>query len=158
MKYTWIVGLLMLSFFTGCLDDDDESIDFGDPQQQLQRDIEIIDNFLEANNIDAQEHSSGLRFIIRDPGGGVSPNSSSAVTVNFEGRLLSDGGVFDQADSVTFELQNLIEGWQIGVPLIKEGGSITLYIPSSLGFGPSGITGIPPNSNLIFDIDLLEVK
>jgi FKBP-type peptidyl-prolyl cis-trans isomerase len=54
-------------------------------------------------------------------------------------------------------LQNVILGWTEGIPYFKEGGSGKLLIPSALAYGPNGTTGIPPNSVLIFEIELIEV-
>jgi len=154
MKQTFFLVFASFIFFLiSCSDDDPLS-----PQEQLERDIQAIDAFLESNNIIAQEDPSGLRYVIHDPGTGTVPDLSSTVTVNFVGKFLTDGSVFDEAQGITFPLNQLILGWQIGIPLIGEGGSITLYIPSGLGFGPQGTQGSPPNANLIFDIDLLEVE
>jgi FKBP-type peptidyl-prolyl cis-trans isomerase len=49
-------------------------------------------------------------------------------------------------------------GWQIGIPMMKEGGKAKLLIPSQLGYGSSNLGVIPPNSVLIFDIELIDVK
>lgn len=133
------------------------------PAEQLEIDLKIIDDFLLENNITAQTDPSGLRYVINDLGDGATPNSSSVVAVKYEGRLMSNGSVFDSFDEpegIEFPLNRLILGWQIGIPLIEEGGSITLYIPSGLAYGPSG-TGsgsIPGNAVLIFDIELVGVK
>ena len=51
----------------------------------------------------------------------------------------------------------MIEGWKEGIPYFKEGGVGKLLIPSALGYGPNGNSGIPPNSVLIFDIGLIDV-
>jgi FKBP-type peptidyl-prolyl cis-trans isomerase FkpA/FKBP-type peptidyl-prolyl cis-trans isomerase FklB len=52
----------------------------------------------------------------------------------------------------------LIKGWQIGIPLMKKGGKATFYVPSELGYGGNDMGAIPPNSILIFDIELIDVK
>ena len=57
----------------------------------------------------------------------------------------------------SFQLKNLIIGWQKGIPLIQKGGSIRLYIPPSMGYGSKSSSSIPANSTLIFDIDLVGV-
>ena len=66
--------------------------------------------------------------------------------------------VFDESTSgITFNLQQVIEGWTLGIPYFKEGGSGKLLLPSALAYGKKGTSGIPENSVLIFDIDLIEV-
>ena len=72
---------------------------------------------------------------------------------------MENGSVFDQNQAgVTFTLSQLILGWQKGIPLIKKGGSIKLYLPPSLGYGCNAVGAIPPGSNLIFSIDLIDVQ
>ncbi len=78
--------------------------------------------------------------------------------VKYKG-YLTDGTVFDQTTgslSATFSLSGLIEGWQEGIPLLKKGGKGTFFLPSALGYGPSGAGSIPPNTVLIFEIELLD--
>ena len=66
---------------------------------------------------------------------------------------------FDQSSSngITFPLSGVIQGWQEGIPLFKEGGSGILLIPSALGYGSQSVGTIPANSVLIFDINLIDV-
>jgi len=128
---------------------------------QLEEDITAIDAYLSENNIEnVQEHESGLRYVINEQGTGENPELCSQVTVNYQGQLMSDGTVFDQSQNpVTFPLRNLIYGWQIGIPLLQAGGSITLYIPSVYAYGSRGSgESIPPNANLIFEIDLVNTQ
>ena len=119
--------------------------------------------YLTTNNITATQHSSGIFYVINNPGEGVVPVACSAVMVKYVGRLTT-GTVFDNSNinnpnGLTFTLGQLIAGWQIGIPLIKKGGSITLYIPPSLGYGSSGSgSAVPPNANLIFEIELVNVQ
>lgn len=74
--------------------------------------------------------------------------------VNYLGRL-TNGDVFDQGNGVEFALSKLVIGWQEGIPLIGAGGKIKLYLPPSLAYGSQAVSGIPANSILVFDIDLL---
>lgn len=157
------VGLLA---FSGCLPDDSESFTCGlKPnlsvnQTQLDKDVQAIESYLTDNSITAQVHESGVRYVIDSMGTGIQPNLCNAVSVNYKGSLISDGSVFDESSSpITFPLQNLITGWQIGIPLIKAGGAITLYIPSVYAYGERGAgNDIPANANLIFEIELLGVQ
>lgn len=146
----FLFGILILN--VSCLNDD-----YISPQEQLDRDIKAIDEYLKENSINAASHESGIRYQIHNSGDGEKPEDSDKITINYEGRFLTNEKVFDQADSIQFQLNTLIVGWRIGVPLIREGGSITLYIPSGYAYGPGAQRSIPANSNLIFDIDLIKV-
>lgn len=119
--------------------------------------ITTIQNHLTANSLNATQHSSGLFYEITNAGSGDNPNLCSSVTVKYKGTLLN-GSVFDESSSnVSFPLKQLIVGWQLGLPLLKKGGSIKLYVPPSLGYGSASQSGIPANSTLIFTIDLVDV-
>jgi len=127
------------------------------PEEQLEIDIQKIKDYLAANNLTATETPSGLHYIITQEGTGGNPNLQSNVTVKYKGYLL-DGMVFDQTTgsaTATFPLANLIEAWQEGIPLLKKGGKGTFFSPSALAYGPNGVSGIPGNSVLIFEIELV---
>ncbi len=127
--------------------------------QQLRADIEAIDTYLADNNMGAIKHPSGLRYEIIEPGAGEHPYLFSVVVVDYEGRLFPSGSLFDARDNVGLLLGEVISGWQIGIPQIKEGGRVLLYIPSSLGFGePGSPPDIPANSNLFFDVTLKDIQ
>ncbi|ELR70921.1 FKBP-type peptidyl-prolyl cis-trans isomerase (rotamase) [Fulvivirga imtechensis AK7] len=126
--------------------------------RQLKKDIAIIDDSLDAWGITATKHPSGIRYIL-DQGSGDSPKYENNVTVNYHGRLLGSKVNFDSGTNKTFSLRGLIGGWQVILPLVKEGGSVTMYLPSPFGYGKTGSgQSIPPNSNLMFEVDLIEVK
>ncbi|SMO94708.1 FKBP-type peptidyl-prolyl cis-trans isomerase [Gracilimonas mengyeensis] len=163
MKSTFVfaAGILFTLFLSGCLPDNscDVKPNLNVDEAQLQADIDAIESYLSENNIDAEVDPSGIRYVIHNPGDGKSPSLCKTVAVTYEGRLMSNGNVFDGTDSsVAFGLNRLITGWQVGIPLLEEGGSITLYIPSVYGYGSRGSgNAIPPNANLIFDIELKTV-
>jgi len=120
--------------------------------------IQSVKDYLSANGLTAVQHCSGLFYIIDAPGTGVTPQICSAVTVNYEGKL-TNGTVFDSnPNGGPFFLYQLIPGWQAGIPLIKNGGSIRLFIPPSLGYGSAANGPIPANSILIFRVDLKSVQ
>lgn len=152
MRYlTTFLTFLSLAFFA-CKDD---SLS---PEEQLQEDIRIIKQYLTDNNLTADSTASGLHYIITKEGTGGHPNLQSTVKVKYKG-YTTDGVVFDQTDdgkTATFSLSGLIEGWQEGIPLLKKGGKGTFFVPSALGYGPSGAGSIPPNSVLIFEIELVD--
>ena len=115
-----------------------------------------LQSYLTANGITATQDPRGFFYTIADPGAGDKPSSCSGVTVDYTGKLIN-GSTFDSGNNVSFNLSQLIIGWQEGIPLIAPGGNITLYLPPSLAYGSSGSGSIPPNSNLIFIIDLKSI-
>ena len=128
-------------------------------EQQLQADIEAIKDYLADRNLTADSTPSGLHYIITTPGSGGHPTLASTVTVNYVGNLLKNEKIFDQTTGTprTFLLGNLIQGWQEGIPLLQKGGKGTFFVPSALGYGPSGSGGsIPANAPLIFEIELVD--
>lgn len=127
-------------------------------KEQAAKDEAIIQQYISDNNLNATATGSGLYYVIENEGTGASCSSFSTVTVAYTG-YFTDGDIFDQSSSqgVTFSLQQVIKGWTEGIPYFKEGGNGKLLIPSALAYGPDGNASIPPNSVLIFDVELIEV-
>lgn len=105
---------------------------------------------------------SGLGYESIVEGSGRMPTEDSIVVVHYEGKLI-DGTVFDSSyqrgQYIEFPLNQVIPGWTEGLQLMKEGGKATLYIPPHLAYGKQGVPGmIPPNSELTFEVELIEVK
>ncbi len=103
-------------------------------------------------------------LIIEDTvvGDGAECPPNATVNVHYKGMLM-DGTVFDSSydrgESINFPLNNLIQGWQEGIPGMKIGGKRTLTIPFAKAYGEHGSPGaIPPRSDLIFEIELLGVS
>ncbi len=105
---------------------------------------------------------SGLAYKVIEKGSDKEVASeNSDVKINYTGKL-TDGSVFDTTDKhgqpAEFNLANVIPGFREGLQKVGKGGKITLYIPASLGYGAQALPGIPPNSTLIFDVEILDVK
>lgn len=116
---------------------------------------ELIERFLEVNNLTSEVTDTGLHFIVNQEGDGNFPGPNSNVTVNYRGTLLN-GDVFDERDGLTFNLQQVIEGWTEGIPQFSTGGGGILLIPSDLAYGAAGLgPDIPPFSTLFFEVELL---
>ncbi len=128
-----------------------------------QENLEKANNFLKENKTKEgiTETASGLQFKVLKLGSGKKPVATSKVKLHYKGTLL-DGTVFDDSYSrgqpAEFELDKLIRGFQEGLMLMPEGSKFVFYIPPSLGYGDREVGKIPPNSVLIFEVELFEVK
>jgi FKBP-type peptidyl-prolyl cis-trans isomerase len=118
---------------------------------------EDLRQYLQSAGIRAQEDSMGYFYTIETPGSGKQPNPCSDVTVNYTGTF-TNGKVFDQGSDVSFNLSQLILGWQMGIPKLREGGRIVLYLPPSVAYGDAASGEIPGHSMLVFTIDLKAVE
>lgn len=115
--------------------------------------------YVAANRPTAVLHPGGFYYEIVAAGTGtVTPQVCSNVRVKYTG-YLSNGTKFDEnLTGMTFKLGQLIVGWQRGLPLIKSGGTIYLYLPPSLGYGNNAVGIIPANSILVFSVELMDVQ
>ncbi len=105
---------------------------------------------------------SGLQYKIIQPGSGKTPGPTDTVVTHYRGTLI-DGREFDSSykrnKPATFPVNGVIKGWTEALQLMKEGAKWELYIPSELAYGKSRRSElIQPNSTLVFEIELLEVK
>lgn len=117
-----------------------------------------LSNFTPTNNIPK------LSYIDTIPGTGAVVSPNSTVTVNYTGAVAATGIIFqsslDTGQPATFGLNQVIAGWQQGIPGMKVGGTRRLFIPASLAYGsnpPQG-SGIPANANLVFDVTVLKAN
>lgn len=131
-------------------------------QQAPQKNLARGEAFLKENATKegVQSLPSGVQYRVLQEGTGESPTLEKTVKVNYRGRLLS-GAVFDSSYSrgepATFPLSGVIPGWQEALQKMKVGAKWEIFIPAKLAYGEQGQRGIPPNSVLIFDVELLEV-
>ncbi len=107
---------------------------------------------------------SGLRYQILQEGSGSNAKKGQTVSVHYKGQL-TDGTVFDSSykrnQPIDFQLGvgQVISGWDEGIQLLKVGDKARFVIPSDLAYGSAGAGGvIPPDANLIFDVELMDVK
>jgi FKBP-type peptidyl-prolyl cis-trans isomerase FkpA len=120
--------------------------------------IAAVQSYLATNNLTAVQHCSGVFYIIDAPGTGAAPDICSMVNTNYVGKL-TNGNVFDQGSfQRPIQLGGLIRGWANTLPLIKQGGKIRMFVPPSLGYGSQAAGSIPPNSILLFDVELTVVQ
>jgi FKBP-type peptidyl-prolyl cis-trans isomerase len=133
------------------------------PEIKKQENLKISLAFLKENGKRraVRTTASGLQYEIIREGRGASPRGSDLVTVHYKGTLV-DGTTFDSSYSrgepATFRVNQVIQGWQEALQLMRPGGKFKVYIPPSLAYGDRGATdAIGPNQALIFEIDLLSV-
>jgi FKBP-type peptidyl-prolyl cis-trans isomerase FklB len=102
----------------------------------------------------------GLQYKVIKEGTGKKPSDTSQVKVHYTGKFI-DGKTFDSSvdrgQPATFGCNQVIKGWTEALMLMKEGSKMELVIPPDLAYGEAGRPGIPPNSVLVFDVELLEI-
>lgn len=120
-----------------------------------------VEEEIERRYPDAIKTNTGLRYIVLKEGSGTdTPKYGRPVTVHYQGQLLN-GKIFDSSlirkEPAVFAVGQVIEGWNEALMTMKKGEKRTLIIPPDLGYGDYGYPGvIPPDSYLIFDVELLD--
>ena len=135
-------------------------------QQKMTEEAEAnqaaADSFLATNaeREGVQTTDSGLQYEVIEEGDGPKPAPDDQVTIDYRGTL-PDGTQFDSSydrgEPATFNVQGVIPGFAEGLQLMSVGSKYKLYIPPDLGYGPRGQGPIPPNSTLIFEIEMLAI-
>jgi hypothetical protein len=130
-----------------------------DSLKQTTKEHETILAAIKEGKFDTTGSTNGVYYKILQEGSGDFVNPNDTLVLNYKGQLLN-GFVFDETKTgpATFPLKRLIRGWQTGLPFCRQGGKIRLIIPSSLGYSIRNLGVIPPNSILLFDIEVLEIK
>ena len=103
----------------------------------------------------------GLQYKVITDGDGETPAANDIVTVNYRGTFI-DGTEFDSSykrgQPAQFQVGGVIPGWTEALLKMKAGSKWQLFVPSDLAYGPSGRSGIPSNSTLVFEVELLAVQ
>lgn len=104
--------------------------------------------------------ASGLQYIMETEGTGKTPSKTDQVKVHYKGTL-TNGEVFDSSydrgEPAVFPVGGLIPGWTEALQMLKVGSKVKLFIPPELAYGESGRPKIPPNSVLVFEMELLDI-
>ncbi|MCW3122413.1 MAG: Peptidyl-prolyl cis-trans isomerase cyclophilin type [Flavipsychrobacter sp.] len=135
---------------------------------QKETDDKLLTEYFTKHEIHPKKTKSGLYYIITEQGTGPKAWIKQKVTVNYTGRLMLDGRIFDSnqmpdfqhTDPLLFTLGTgqVIKGWDEGFQLLNKGSKATFYIPSGLAYGEKSIgLAVPSNSILIFDVELLSI-
>jgi FKBP-type peptidyl-prolyl cis-trans isomerase len=114
------------------------------------------------NDFVPMESVDKLQIVDISEGNGSTVPDGATITAHYTGALAADGTIFqsshDFGRAITFPLSGVIPGWTQGVPGMKVGGVRRLIIPANLAYGSSSPSaGIPPNSDLVFDIELVAI-
>jgi FKBP-type peptidyl-prolyl cis-trans isomerase len=131
-------------------------------QVDAEKNLEAGKQFLEKNKTEpgVTVTKSGLQIKIETEGTGAKPNAEDTVKVHYKGTL-STGEQFDSSydrgQPAEFPVNGVIPGWTEALQMMKAGSKAKLVIPPELGYGASQRPGIPSNSVLLFDVELLEV-
>ena len=126
------------------------------------QEIQAIEQYLQEKNLTVSPLDNGLYYIETKKGSGESPKEGQTCVMNYTGMFL-DGTVFDSSvgrDPFEFQLGRgmVIQGWDIGVSLMQKGGKAVLVLPSHIAYGERGAGSIPPNTPLVFEVELLGIK
>lgn len=134
--------------------------------QQLEYDINLIDEYLAENHIDAIKLENGVRYVITKQGEGPPPSKENCIRILYTGIGLQKTEPFDSNTTTGLKMpfKSAIPGMQIGLKQIGVGGKITIYIPSGLGYGAAGSYSsveqryvIDKNENIKFDVELAQL-
>lgn len=145
--------------------------------EQLQKDTVTIDAYLSEKGIVAEKSESGLRYVITKAGTGENGKTGQTAKVNYSGYLLNgeyfdsnikaiaqEKGIYNPGREpyapyeVIIDQTSVIKGWHDALKLLKKGSQATLYIPSTLAYGPRAKGPIRENSILVFDMEIVDLK
>ena len=130
---------------------------------ETEKAVSELNVYLEKNGVVAQPTSTGLYYVKTQDGTGEKPSKGSTVKAHYTGYLL-DGTVFDtsieRGEPIEFVLGvgQVIPGWDEGIALMSKGEKAVLYIPYYLAYGDRDLGVIPPFSNLVFEVELIDFK
>lgn len=127
-------------------------------EAQFQKDSTAIANYIFENELDHQYEPSDIWIVVDQPGVGPNASPYDVVTMDYKLSLLSDPAVI--ADQGTLDQQSifsLIDGFRVAMPMLNEGAKARFILPSILGYGVTGQSGIPSNAILIYEVSLTSI-
>ena len=131
---------------------------------KIDNEINAVEAWVKENRdmAEIKRGNEGFFYRVIEEGNGAKPGVQDEVKVHYTGKLF-DGTVFDSSipkgEPISFPLSRVIRGWTYGLQLMSVGSKYEFFIPANLGYGPgTGPTGtLPPNSHLIFEVELLDI-
>ena len=159
-----VVKLLLVSVLfgglSGCGGDEFFSV-----EEQAKADDLLIIDFLEGFSLldDAiKDEATGIYYIIDVQGAGEKPTYGASILTHYKGFLLT-GELFDSSENrgpfdFVIGRGDVIRGWDIGFSFLEKGTQAILFIPSGYAYGQNGSNGIPPNSVLQFEVNLIDIR
>ena len=131
-------------------------------EQKLKESRDVLEAYIRENGINELPIDSGIYLIPVEKGKGKCPEKGDMVELDFEAKLLngqSIGSTFGQDEKFTFVLGEgyVIPGWEVIVPKMHVGERVTAIIPCEMAYGEHSVSGIPPYSNLVYDIKLIKI-
>lgn len=166
MKKLSFLGLIVLFALSSCKQggsgqSGSQSISFPENSQQA-KDNKLILDYIKSKGLkNVKNTDSGIYYVMEKEGAGEHPNASSKVKAHYHGELLNGekfDSSYDRNQPLDFNLGQVVPGWRISIPLLKKGGKGRFLIPSDLAYGARGAGKIPPNSVLVFDIELIDFQ
>lgn len=127
-------------------------------EAQFKKDSTAIANYIDENELDHQYEASDIWIVVDQQGVGPNANPYDIVTMDYKLSLLSDPGTI--IEEGTLEQQSifqLIDGFRVAIPMLKEGAKARFILPSIFGYGSTGQSGIPSNANLIYEVTLTKI-
>ncbi len=168
----WCFKILPLLLLTACGPQSSNDAGNGQTQQpavnaktQAQIDKDVIINYAMDNYLEVKSTPSGLYYQILAEGQGLPLQQGARIRMHYRGNL-QDGSEFDSSfkrnEAMTITIGDLIPGLNEGLQLTQLNGKIRLFIPSELGYGKeglvtNGVTIVPQNAVLIYDIEVMEI-
>ena len=134
-----------------------------DNPEQTEAAAQALAEYLEANKVVAEPTESGLYYVMTQEGNGEKPEVGQMVQVHYTGKLL-DGTVFDSSVdrgepiNIPIGVGQVIPGWDEGIRMMSKGEKGVLYIPYYLAYGDRDTGLIPPFSNLVFEVELIDFQ
>ncbi len=164
MRYVWTkkAPLFVLAFIlSACGQAMDKTHAETVSEQNLKIGKEFLTTTAKVPGVVALPSGVLYKLVSRAPSPGAQPTVADTVTINYEGKLIS-GSVFDSSyarnEPASFPLGRLISAWQQVIPLMHVGDEIVLYTPPTSAYGERDLSpDIPPNSTLIFRVQLLGI-
>ena len=147
-----VVGSVL---FTSCLNSEPPNNEF---EEQWKVDTTVIGAYVRTNGIPARKDASGVYFNITESGSGFPPKAGSEVRFEYSLSVIGSTSTVDESDGPYLaDMRDLILGMQVGLSLLTPGSKAVIFIPSGYAYGSSNLPGIPANSNLKFEVELISV-